>query len=70
VLSVAVGQLSGLPLLGTQVALYQLGLRKKNFKSVLLGLTVKKGHAKTFSSELIQILLLKTPKVRNILRNS
>jgi hypothetical protein len=32
--------------------------------------TVRKGHAKTFSSELIHILLLKNPKVSNVLRNS
>jgi hypothetical protein len=32
--------------------------------------TVRKGHAKTFSSELIHILLLKLPKANNILRNS
>jgi hypothetical protein len=29
----------------------------------------EKGHAKAFSSELIHILLLKIPKVSNILRN-
>jgi hypothetical protein len=32
--------------------------------------TVRKGHAKTFSSGLMNILLLKIPKVSNILRNS
>jgi hypothetical protein len=32
--------------------------------------TVKKGHARTFSSELILILLLKIQKISNILRNS
>jgi hypothetical protein len=32
--------------------------------------TVRKGHAKTFSTELIQILILKIPKVSNILRSS
>jgi hypothetical protein len=31
---------------------------------------VKKGHEITFSSELIHILLLKIPKVSNILKNS
>jgi hypothetical protein len=31
---------------------------------------VKKGHARIFFSELIHILLLKIPKVSNILRNS
>jgi hypothetical protein len=31
---------------------------------------VKKGHARTFSSELIHILLLKIQKVGNILGNS
>jgi hypothetical protein len=32
--------------------------------------TVKKGHARTFSSELIHVLLLKILKVSNILENS
>jgi hypothetical protein len=32
--------------------------------------TVKKGHARTFSSALLLVLLLKIPKVSHILRNS
>jgi hypothetical protein len=36
---------------------------------VLQNFTVKKEHARTFSSELIHIFLLKMPKVSNIVRN-
>jgi hypothetical protein len=40
-----------------------------DFKPNLMN-TVKKGHARTFSSELFHTLLLKIPKVSNILGNN
>jgi hypothetical protein len=43
------------------------GIRIKHPGSATLTYTVKKGHERNFSSELIHILLLKTQKVSNIL---
>jgi hypothetical protein len=39
-------------------------------KTFHIAITGKKGHARTFSSELIHILLLTIANVSNVLRNS